>query len=153
VKNYSKVRNAKIQPKPHCKDLDQVPEDIANMTSFFETLKFDRVIKTENPDQQEIEMSYFEIKLLLQKSHKDKAKSILLYVYYSGHGILDNTTKIVLNEEDPMFRYFDLEQRLSSLSKLNNNFVAAIFDCCREELPRTDTRSIGDSEDMKNLTD
>jgi hypothetical protein len=153
VKNYSEVRNAKVQPKPQCKDLDQVPQDIANMTAFFETLKFDRVIKTEDPEQQQMDKSYLEIKSLLQKSHKDKSKSVLLYVYYSGHGILDNTTKIVLNEEDPMFRYFDLEQRLSSLSKLSNNFVTAIFDCCREELPRTDTRSLGDSDDMKNLTD
>ncbi len=153
VKNYSEVRNAKVQPKPQCKDLDQVPKDIANMTAFFERLKFDRVIKTEDPEQLQMEMSFFEIKSLLQESHKDNSKSVLLYVYYGGHGILDSTTKIVLNEKDPMFRYFDLEQKLSSLSKLSNNFIAAIFDCCREELPRTDTRSLGDLDDMENLTD
>jgi hypothetical protein len=102
-----------------------------------------------------MDKSYLKIKNLLQVTHKDESKSLLLYVYYGGHGILDNTTKIVLNEEDPMFRYFDLEQKLSSLSKLKHNFVAAIFDCCREELPRADTRSLGDSnnEDKVNLTD
>jgi hypothetical protein len=73
-------------------------------------------------------------------------------VYYSGHGILDNTTKIVLNEEDPAFRYFDLEKNLSSLSKAKNNFVTAIFDCCRQELPKLDTKGINDSDDLKNLT-
>jgi hypothetical protein len=101
-----------------------------------------------------MDKSYLEIKNLLQATHKDATKSILLYVYYSGHGILDNTTKIVLNEEDPMFRYFDLEQKLSSLSKLKNNFITAIFDCCREVLPRADTRSLGDNtEEQVNLTD
>jgi hypothetical protein len=94
-----------------------VPQDIANMTAFFEMLRFDRVIKTENPDQLQMDNSFIEIKNLLRQSHKDATKSILLFVYYGGHGILHNTTKIVLNEDDPLFRYFDLEQRLSSLSK------------------------------------
>jgi hypothetical protein len=50
ISKYSEVRNAKSKPKPDCKDLDQVPEDIAKMTTFFEMLRFDRIIKTENPD-------------------------------------------------------------------------------------------------------
>jgi Caspase domain len=100
-----------------------------------------------------MDKSFLEIKSLLQKSHKDPSKSILLYVYYSGHGILDNTTKMVMNEDDPIFRYFDLEQKLSCLSKLSNNFISAIFDCCREELAKTDTRSMGDKDDQSNLTD
>ena len=81
-----------------------------------------------------------------------------MYVYYGGHGILDNTTKIELNEEDPEHRYFDLEQKLSSLSKMNNNFVAAIFDCCRFEMPRKEipkihTRGPGDAVDTKKVSD
>jgi len=50
VKDYSEVRRAKKEPLPDCKDLDQVPQDITNMTAFFESLQFDRIIKTENPD-------------------------------------------------------------------------------------------------------
>lgn len=43
---------------------------------------------------------------------------------------------------------------LHSLSKTNNNFIAAVFDCCREVLPKEETRSLGDyADDMKNLTD
>ncbi len=100
-----------------------------------------------------MEKSYLQIKVLLQKSHRDQAKSILFYVYYGGHGILDNTTKIVLNEEDPEFRYFDLEQGLARISKLKNNFVTAIFDCCRKELPRISTRGPGDAVNTKNVSD
>ena len=55
VKNYSEVRNAKVQPKPQCKDLDQVPQDLSDMTAFFETLKFDRIIKTEQPETREMD--------------------------------------------------------------------------------------------------
>jgi hypothetical protein len=56
-----------------------------------------------------MDKSFFEIKNILSKAHKDQNNSTLLYVYYAGHGIIDNTTKIVLNEDDPLFRYFDLE--------------------------------------------
>ena len=51
VQTYDRVRNAKEDPKPHCHDLDQVPEDIENMAAFFENLQFDTIIKTENPDE------------------------------------------------------------------------------------------------------
>jgi hypothetical protein len=79
------------------------------MAIFFKEMNFDRVIKTEDPDSQQMDKSFFEIKNILSKAHKDQNSSTLLYVYYAGHGIIDNTTKIVLNEEDPLFRYFDLE--------------------------------------------
>lgn len=94
-----------------------------------------------------MDKSFIEIKNLLQQSHKDAEKSILLHVYYGGHGILNNTTSIVLNEEDPKFRYFKLEQKLASFSKLKNNFIAAIFDCCREVPAKSETRSLGDNLD------
>ncbi len=65
VKDYSRVRTASKEPKPHCEDLLQVPEDITRMESFFETLHFDRVIKTENPDSQQMDDSFLEVKKLL----------------------------------------------------------------------------------------
>jgi len=123
------------------------------MESFFiETLRFDRVIKTENPDSEQMEHSFSEINKLLKMAHTNATKSTLLSVYYTGHGVLEYTTKIVLNEAEPLFRYFDLEQKLSSLSKMDNNFIHGVFDCCREELPRSGTKDIGDTDDRKNLT-
>ena len=60
VKNYFEVRNAKVEePKPkweiELEDLDQVPQDLSDMTAFFETLKFDRIIKTEEPETREMD--------------------------------------------------------------------------------------------------
>jgi len=60
---------------------------------------------------------------------------------------------MVLNEEDLIFRYYDLEQKLSILSKMSNNFISALFDCCREELPKSETRSQGEADQSTNLTD
>ncbi len=150
VQYYDRVRKAEKEPKPHCHDLDQVPEDLENMTTFFENLQFDRIIKTENPDSIIMDDSFEEIRKILKDSHRDKTKPILLYVYYAGHGVLQHTTNIVLNEDDPEKRYYTLEQKLSALSKLNNNYISVVFDCCREEQPQTATRSIGDEDDKKN---
>lgn len=66
---------------------------------------------------------------------KDGSKRVLVYVYYSGHGVMDTTTKIVLNEEDEVFRYFSMEAKLSIAAKYQNTYVVAVFDCCRERLP------------------
>ena len=59
VKNYFEVRNAKVEPKPKWEiefnDLDQVPQDLSDMTAFFEMLKFDRIIKTEEPVTREMD--------------------------------------------------------------------------------------------------
>ena len=65
VKDYSKVRTASKEPKKDCADLSQVPDDITRMESFFEMLRFDRVIKTEDPDLKQMDASFTEIKQLL----------------------------------------------------------------------------------------
>ena len=52
---------------------------------------------------------FIEIKKILQLAAKDETKKTLLYVYYSGFSYLDNLTKIVLNEEDPNMRFYNLE--------------------------------------------
>ena len=71
--NYDRVREAAEDPKPACLDLDQVPEDIARMEHFFKALKFDQVIKTEDPDPELIDQSFSDIQKLLRKAHTDAA--------------------------------------------------------------------------------
>jgi hypothetical protein len=58
-------------------------------------------------------------------------------VYYSGHGILDMTTKIVVNTDTDIERdmYFPLEFRMAALSNYRNTYIMVVFDCCREEKP------------------
>jgi len=68
------------------------------MTALYQQLLFDLVIRTEDPDDEQMDKAFSDINTLLKKSNKDPTKSILLSVYFSGHGILDSTTKIVLNE-------------------------------------------------------
>ncbi len=101
--NYSNVRTAPAdkEPKPDYADLTQVPKDIETMSSFFTELKFDGIVKTQNATKKEMELDFRQIRNKLEEADKDPKDSTLLYVYYSGHGvILKGTTHIVLNEEE-----------------------------------------------------
>ena len=107
------------------------------MTEFFNEINFESVISTQNPDVSQMDSAWLEIKNLAWRASKGESPPTLLYVYYGGHGVMQNTTFMVLNEADPYQRFFDLEQRLQTLSKFANFFVVGIFDCCREPLPDT----------------
>ena len=59
-------------------------------------------------------------------------------MYYAGHGVMDNTTFMVLNGK----RMYPLEKMLRSLAKSDGSYVVSVFDCCREKLPPTATRGL-----------
>lgn len=63
----------------------------------------------------------------------DKKTKVMMFFYYSGHGVLDMTTKIVLNEIPPETRYWPLESIMSNLAMLRDTYTVGLFDCCREE--------------------
>lgn len=106
------------------------------MEKFYnDDLKFTRIIKTSEPTKDQLEQACKELKEELKKADKNEDESVLLSVYASCHGVLQNTTFIVLNEKDEQgkFVYFPLEDRLELLSKNHKNtFITGIFDCCRE---------------------
>jgi len=56
-------------------------------------------------------------------------KGFVFYCYYSGHGILENTTNIVLSKGG----YFEIEKNLQENFKSNDNgiYVIGVLDCCR----------------------
>ena len=116
-------------------NLDQVPTDIENMEKFhLEVLKFNRnqIIKTIDPTMKQLKDQFDAIKKELKLANENPNRPVLLNVYASCHGILEDTTKIVLNDEVPARRYFDLEYHLEVFSRnFKNNFIFAVFDCCR----------------------
>lgn len=74
---------------------------------------------------------------MMQTSHKDSTgrSKTLVVVYYTGHGCLFNgRTAIVCNEEFPEMRYWPMERNIAAMSAYKNNFVLALFDCCREQV-------------------
>jgi len=65
----------------------------------------------------------------------DRLREItFVFVYYAGHGIMDNYTFIVLNDVDPRKYRFPLEKFLRTLGTIPGAWVVGLFDCCRERL-------------------
>ena len=66
---------------------------------------------------------------------KKLKKNVLVYCYYSGHGVMsDNYTCALLNVELRGDRTYPLESSLLSLSNFYENcYVVLVLDCCREE--------------------
>jgi hypothetical protein len=57
-------------------------------------------LKSENATKSELEQTYALIKRELQEKSEEGIK-VFLFVYYSGHGVVDVTSQIVLNELQP----------------------------------------------------
>ena len=71
---------------------------------------------------------------IIQNYEGGKQKS-LCFVYFAGHGVMDNTTYAVCNEGTKSSKIlYPLQQRLKSLSQLPGAYVCGIFDCCREAI-------------------
>jgi len=71
-------------------DLDQVPQDIEQMSELFTLLKFNEIITCKEGNYEEINKAYKKIYAMMKKAHttKDGSNKLLVYIYYSGHGVM-----------------------------------------------------------------
>ena len=84
-------------------------------------------------------VSYNDLKELMKdlttKLHVNKAQGLrtLVKVYFAGHGAMKNLTYCITATPGKQ-PYYPLENMLMKLSAIDEAFVFAIFDCCRDEL-------------------
>ena len=56
----------------------------------------------------------------------------LIFFYYAGHGAMQSGQSVcVLNETR---KFFPIEKQLREIGKLENSYVIALLDCCRETI-------------------
>ena len=66
------------------------------------------------------------------ETHRQKS---LVFVYYAGHGVMDNTVYAVCNGGPLNSKIcYPLQSQLQSIAMLEGCYVLGIFDCCREKL-------------------
>jgi len=66
---------------------------------------------------------------------------ICIWIYYAGHGVMDNMNYIVLNEKSNIKRFFPLEEKINKLTESCKNTCAfVIWDCCREEMTKKEMK-------------
>jgi hypothetical protein len=58
---------------------------------------------------------------------KDSTSNILFFIYYSGHGLMENHTYGVNQMDDRI----PIEEWVRKISKFPRVFTIALFDCCR----------------------
>jgi len=64
-------------------------------------------------------------------------------VYYSGHGILDGETKIVINSDEFVERFFPIERQLRNVSLfVKNCYIVGLLDCCRQQVKMDAMRGV-----------
>ena len=54
----------------------------------------------------------------------------MVFVYYAGHGLLKNLTKVLCNNSEGKFTY-PLEKELKALGDKEGAYVVGFFDCSR----------------------
>ena len=80
-------------------DRDTVLDNLAKL-NFSE----DEIVVFEDPTYNEINIFIREVALRTAKLTNEN-KNILVFFYYAGHGIQENTTSILLNEAEGKYTY------------------------------------------------
>ena len=82
------------------------------METFFRKLGFTKFLISMNLPHDKLEDEFDVVKKMLRETNKNEDEKLSLFVYYSGHGCMDTTTKVMVNEKDcdtDMYSYFALE--------------------------------------------
>ena len=86
-------------------------------------LKVDQIIETHDASMEKLEEDFYQFSVQMKKpgrwqpsDEEPEQPKLLVFVYYSGHGVMDDTTHIVVNSPNVSERYFDLEAKLFILS-------------------------------------
>ena len=65
----------------------------------------------------------------------EKGETVMFFIYYAGHGVLDSTTYAVLDSDEPKKWRFGIERYIRILGGNYGCFCIGLLDCCREKLP------------------
>lgn len=102
--------------------------------------KFDEIIVSEDCNMLELEETFNDICLrYYSPSHmkpKDggKQQQLFAYVYVTGHGAMEMTTGVLVNQRDELMQFFNLEAKFLKAARYKNTYTLMLFDCCRQKM-------------------
>lgn len=83
-------------------------------------------------------------------------KKTLVFVYYAGHGVQQNFTKVVCDvASKPVKVMYPLEKQLRTLGTHGGSYVIGVFDCCRASFtaPNRGVGPIGGADELEDEED
>ena len=124
-----------LRKDPETKAFGNIPEaltDVKVVVRGLQHIGFDKSEITEliNPDKESLKTLFNKVMDQAYMNGKE-GKETILFVYFAGHGAMDNDTYIILNGPKMAF---PLEKMLRTISKMTGTYVIALLDCCREKL-------------------
>eukprot|EP00351_Strombidinopsis_sp_SopsisLIS2011_P001002 CAMPEP_0116874604 /NCGR_PEP_ID=MMETSP0463-20121206/6089_1 /TAXON_ID=181622 /ORGANISM="Strombidinopsis sp, Strain SopsisLIS2011" /LENGTH=111 /DNA_ID=CAMNT_0004518461 /DNA_START=117 /DNA_END=452 /DNA_ORIENTATION=+ len=93
-------------------------------------------------DRSDVKKAIYGLQFELEDLKKEDKKALIV-MYFSGHGMMDDQSLIVLNEDGEDFELgyvdylFPMERKLRTIASLKRVFVVGIFDCCRSLVRKT----------------
>ena len=144
--DYGELRE--IEGKEGFQDIPEVDEDASLVYAGLRRLKFAKseITMLNNPVYQEIKIAIDKVSAQIYTNYREGLNT-LLYVYYAGHGMMDNCTYCVLNGP----RMYPLEKMLRTLAKADGSYLVAVFDCCREKVEQQAMRGLkADTEGLEH---
>jgi len=119
-------------------DINQAPQDIKDMREGCQKLGFKEIKEFWEPKHTALKLFFTKLDAeLLERQENDEYT--VIYVYYTGHGLMDERSLIVVNDDSAKPKnafMFPLERYLRTLSENPNNYIIAMFDCCRARVPK-----------------
>ena len=125
--DYSMLRE--IEGRENFADLEDAMEDVKVAKAGLKRLGFTKILVLKDPEYMKVSMTIMDIKREIWNNY-NAGLGTLLWVYYAGHGMMDNTTSIILNGP----KTYPLERMLRGLAMAEGSYVIAVFDCCRERM-------------------
>ena len=85
-----------------------------------------------NPSHRDLKLAINDAMNEIIRAFRDHQENTLLFVYYAGHGMMDQTTYCMLNSTTKL-RY-PIEAMLRDIAQEHGSYVVALLDCCREKI-------------------
>ena len=129
--------------------INQAPQDIEVMEAGCKQLGFDKIEKFWEPNHKKMKLFFTKLDAEMLERAEENKKTVI-FVYYTGHGLMDERSLIVLNdpEQKPKNAFmFPLERYLRTLSENSSNYIIALFDCCRARIPKKVRDMLDDDEE------
>jgi len=92
---------------------------------------FEDIRELHDPNYLEMHKTISGLGSEMMENDEDDEKT-LLFIYYSGHGMMDTRLHSVVN--DKKRERFPLETKIRNLATIRNNYIISVFDCCREKI-------------------
>ena len=130
-----------VEGKEGFVDINEAMDDIKIVIAGLRRLMFarDEITTLSNPTYQDIKKAIDESSASIYENYTQNNGKTLLFVYYAGHGMMDNSTYCVVNGP----RMYPLEKNLRAIAKQDGSYVVSVFDCCREKMPAAPMRGGG----------